>query len=566
MARLRCTVCGAELPENVTECKFCGTAVGAPAEDLKPEQTQPADETVNEVASEEVKPVEDNCEKVAEEAPAEEQKAEESTPPAPGFVDNLKKTLSGLTAKQKKTGIIALAAALALILVVVVLANVLKPAKYIEIKNAVFGNVSDGTTVLYSEKGNVGIDAKRLSQGSSLDGTKGVVFAKTDDEESSNVLFDYSGKLLVDDIYTARPSLNCEGIAVVREVEDGEYELCLWYKGKLSTITSDFTSGDWFAISPDGKTVAYSLTDEDGDTYGYYYSGGKSKELGKDISPQVISNGAKLIYYIKGDTLYVQKGTNTDDRIKLADIDKVTNIVFNADFTEILCSVNTENGYKTYLSVNGGEKKTLRDSVSSVLLPNNTATSNLGVSAVGVSTFAETFYCSTDAVYYISKDLEAEKVSSYSGGASNAKLSDDGKTLFLKRGDEIYKINGTKPDSEPTVLVSEGVVRLIAITDNGSALFYVNEDDEIMYQKGSKKPQRVTDEFDSYADALFNGTTLYYILDDELYSSKGEKGTLVSGVELESSVQLSVNTHYIYVTDGEATYLSFDGKKFTTID
>jgi hypothetical protein len=72
-----------------------------------------------------------------------------------------------------------------------------------------------------------------------------------------------------------------------------------------------------------------------------------------------------------------------------------------------------------------------------------------------------------------------------------------------------------------------------------------------------------------YYMSLHNGQTLFYISDDELFSSTGDKGQLVRGIDGRvTGLYAYALTIFIEVTDlGETiTYFSEDGRTFIRLD
>jgi len=102
-----------------------------------------------------------------------------------------------------------------------------------------------------------------------------------------------------------------------------------------------------------------------------------------------------------------------------------------------------------------------------------------------------------------------------------------------------------------------------------AAVFFINDDSEIYYQKGSMKPALVTNDY-SYRGygagfTLFKGKTLYYITDEVMYSSSGAKGKPISGFNVDvQSISNDTVCLYVSTRDGSDAYYyrSFDGKKF----
>ena len=143
-----------------------------------------------------------------------------------------------------------------------------------------------------------------------------------------------------------------DGVAFVQEVDGDVGTLCLYKGGKTTTISADVSAYNRLSISPDGSVVGYTVYDDvEYETIGYFYDG-KQKELGKDIIPVAISNGAKHVYYKNG-KLYVQRHS-TDTKVALVSIVYYS---LNKDLSELIFTADTSNGYRSYISRNVVKRK-----------------------------------------------------------------------------------------------------------------------------------------------------------------------------------------------------------------
>lgn len=348
-------------------------------------------------------------------------------------------------------------------------------------------------------------------------------------------------------------------------------ELYIWEGGKTVTITEDYVDRMGYSISPDGKTVAYTVYDEAEDEYvGCYYNGDEIS-LGKDVIPIAISDGAKYVYYAKNGALYVQLGTDSGSRRKLGD--DIDALNFNKSRTDVIFS----NGTESYICRNGGEKELISGTFTDLLLPEGTVVRNEWCYAFLYQThciadFAETFYKDDDdSIYYIDSKYKTNKVVS---NIDKALLMQDGKTIIYQKGDSIYKVNGMKENGEEKVLVEEDVIDYLATSD-GKAVYFYNMDNELMYQKGNDKPVLVGEDLEgdfdkgfSYVDwAIFDGNKIYYVSDNELFWSTGGKGTVtaVDGMEGDIiSVRVQGGILYVGISDETNSYFyqSNDGENF----
>jgi hypothetical protein len=319
------------------------------------------------------------------------------------------------------------------------------------------------------------------------------------------------------------------------------------------------------AISPDGKTVGFVENDGDED-FGMIFTNNRLTELGKGFMPVGVADGAKYIYYVRMSTdwefaLWVQRGLKEDTRIRLTgDLDFWRDIFFNRDMSQIIYSSSS----RSAISDRGREPINLTGHVSYLITPYNTAMSG---HVLGVQNFKNTFYQNTEgAIFHISNKFETRRVQ---GSADQVYLASDSKTLIFSRNNRIERIDGTKPNAEAVRLV-DGNVRGFVATAKGDAVFFINSERDIMYQRGTGRAMNVAHDYSAHLsqNSLFKGETLFYIQDRELYSSTGRTGTRIGGLNGDV-IGSFANTFGIYITirDGRDTlhYQSTNGRRFTEI-
>lgn len=520
MSNIKCKNCGADIPANM---KFCGTC-GTPAE--------PA------VAVE------------AEAAPT-------------GTLDTDKTTHSKL-----KKFIMPVVAVAAVIIVACIAFNILKSSNYVEKKSYIYIMQDEDSVVIEPNgKGKIMLEGSLINENHSLDGSKAAILINENDNDNGSNGEGYSlyhvtdkATFVTDGVYDMRMSLSGDGIVFTKEQDNSDYtaELCLWAGGKVRTITTEFSTRNGFNISPDGKIVTYTLYDEDKlEVEGYYFDG-KNTSLGKDVVPVAISNGAKYVYYIKKDSFYVQKGANRDSKNKLGE--NIYRYIFNTDLSQIVYNYNE----KSYISCNGGEKNSLTGSMSNFLTPDGTVADYY---VIGVSSFADTYYYTTSSnIVHINGKFETNNVVK---NVNNPQLMNDGKTIIYQKSDRVHKIDGTKENAKDIELVEKDVVNFIAVSD-GSAIYFINDDDELFYQKGKGKPVKVGEDLSGsslYGDywTMYKGSKLFYISDEELCWSTGGKGKVVTDINGDVEYVFA-NTDYVMVGSADhdeyLRYLSKDGNKF----
>jgi len=544
-----CPQCGTQISDEARFCPSCGAQV-------VPEQTAVSDTPEVAVPAAPWEKPADTQQPKPWEKPAEKK----------GLTAFSINVLNKFTLDFKKLCIIG-GGLLALIVLIIVLASVTKSEKYQQQKGLVLLDSFDEIVyIIPVGKDKVEIDGYFSDYYWSLDGTKAAVLITDSSGDSSLYLVTDKVQKIAEDVYDFWYSSDGGTVVYAKEFVSRDTTSELWvYSGGKSTKIADnlySTSGSGYvAVSPNGKTVAYTAYDGT-DKIAVVWTG-KVKEIGKDIYPIAVADGAKYFYYVKSGTLYAVKGTNTENKVKLAE--SYSGLYFNSDLTQIIFNSDS----KGYISVKAGEKTALSGSVTGLLLPSGTAQWN-GYSykryyIFGVKTFADTYYrndSSSYSVIHITKKLETETIVR---NASSASLASDGKTIVYLYGDSIRKINGSKAGLEYVTLVS-GDVYSFRMTPNGKAVFFLTDDDELYYLKVSGKPARISE--DVYSYALYNDKCFYFNDDGELFSSTGGKSTKISGIEGDYGY-ISANSFYVAcsVSDGNnyAVYFSDDGKKFDLI-
>ncbi len=299
------------------------------------------------------------------------------------------------------------------------------------------------------------------------------------------------------------------------------------------------------AVSPDGKTFAYYTIDEkeakdeeeeSSIKIDYFISkkNKKGEKFGKkDAEIFALSNGAKYVYYTKGDKVYANDS-------KLAD--EIDQYYLNRDGSQMIYSaVNSKEEYKTYIVNKAGEKVSIGDgSFSHVLAPNGVVRYDF----YNVASFAKSAVVVSDegdAVYYYLKNVKSAgtKISALKN-ATQVQLLDDGTTaLFVKKGD-LRSVNITKPTSEPKTYAGfEEDVYTFEATADGKHIYVVDTDRTLYYVKSIKKAVKIQEdlfmertEYYSYLADFYvmEDGSVYFINDDEefCYAKKSAKTKVIT--------------------------------------
>ena len=319
---------------------------------------------------------------------------------------------------------------------------------------------------------------------------------------------------------------------------------------------------DVFILSPDGKTVVYTVND-DGDHITYLYKGKDSIELGEDLYPLTASNGGKIIYCIddeKNDLVTVDAKGNTE---KIASDPYWSWFYMNEDHTQMIFQADG----KWYASVKGGEKIKLTSDSSFRFLTYHYSASYTNefdtysyIITYPTADLRNSYVVLDDNVSWMDGKWEMTKAAK---DVDQAFVSTDGKTLvYLKDNGKLQKVTNKKLDDP--VDLAEDVYSFMPVSDC-SAVYYINEDEELIFQKGTKEGKRVADDAEGLMitadDCCFFGS------DEEIYSTKnGGKKVLISDEIDDIFISATVVVIWTDYDDGECNIsAATKGDKFTPI-
>jgi hypothetical protein len=476
--------------------------------------------------------------------------------------------------------IVPAAAVVVVIVAAIVLFNILSANKYEQVRGYIHISQDDDRVVIIPHRhAMLEIDGYLVNMVNSLDGATAIATIQEQrfgEGNTGNLLYLITDRaqLIAEGVLSAWLSASGSTIVYSKEFDPSTTTAELWqYTGGNHTrISNDFDIYGNCVVSPNGSDIAF--TARDGDRVIGYLWDGRLTELGRDIIPIAISNSARQVYYFRDGVFFVQRGANSDNRERLGDASDVGFIFANRDLSQIVYT----RGSRTYISNGGGAGESLSGAMSYFLLPDGTGMMWQRISHYSVppiyicdmSGFADTFYLDRDSnIIRINNRFETNNIVRTTG---NVSLARDGRTITYSRSRSIYQINGLNINAESVELVSGDVVTHVA-TSNGNAVFYVNDINELYYQRGTGRPVLVSNFISSahqgYSLSLFNGQTLFYISDDELFSSTGDRGQLVSGID-GRVIWVFSNTLAVHVEVSDfgdyIGYISEDGKNFTRLD
>lgn len=426
---------------------------------------------------------------------------------------------------SNKKVLISIGAVAALLLIVGIISSIAVSGNgYIKLKQ---------TTAVIPIKNHLGIvvDSKLLKDtiksdyaDSTVYNLDGTVTAVLTDDDSLYVIKGKKLKKVADDVKNFRMSVSGKGLVYCNE--DDTLFLYTVKSGKTITITDALYSTN-FHISPDGKTVVYTVREGDGaDTM--LFMGKKTAKLTTgDITVLGLSNGGRHIYAIgenDGDTVlysYNKKG----EKRKLGNIDSET-VRFNAEHTQVLF---TNNG-KTYISNKAKDsEKAASDNLRMVLPPNCQSITSGSATTYPVTSLYDHVYCGEDA-WLIQKN--ANKNVKLASDVSACTLDASGKYLYyIKDYEELQVLQVSKGEkaADKAVSLAEDISNFV-VTSDRKLVYYIS--DAGLYSingiKGGSSREIASSDVDPYFLYLNAKDVVYYIMDEDAYAcSNGKKGTRV---------------------------------------
>jgi RNA polymerase subunit RPABC4/transcription elongation factor Spt4 len=574
----KCKFCGAVIPSGETVCPACGVANDATAQDGTTQNTKAQNTAANDAADPAGQPqAADTLNNIGDSIGKAFDKGADSV--IRGGKAAAERLKDPEQRKKMLPVLVGIVGAIVIIVLVIVLVNVLAPKPFTALTNpiSISSQGNDEIVIAFPNGNKAEFDGNLMDAQYSADQTKMALLIE--EEAFTGDYEDFPGYALYlvgesttlvkkSGVYGMRFSADGSAVAYWTdyESEEAKRDIILWKNGKETAVADDIYCQE-FVVSPDGTAVFYTVLNRDDDdnsptAEGYLYAGGKTAEIDKKIEPFAVSNGGKYIYYRRGEASYVQTGDDPDSRHRLGD-NNIYGFYFNEDHTEFIY----ENDSRSYIIVDGGEKIELEGTVNELLLPQNTAFHQY---TWCVKTFAGVLYQNT---YYevarINNRFESEIIAQY---AVNPAVTDDNKTLFFLYGGTIRKTDATRSGAKQ-IDVSGSDIESFVMTPNGSAVWFINSDDELYYKKGSSKGVRVNSDIPNSGYerfwTLYKGKTLYYISDYELYvTTDGKKGTRITGFDGDvGSVTSAGDTITVYLkNETEFYYQSTDGKRFEILE
>ena len=555
---MTCPYCGAQNEPGFQFCKTCGAKLAAkPAAPQQPQYQapqqpqyqapQPQYQQYQAPQPQYQAPQQPQYQAPVAVAPKQPKKS-----PFEDLIKKIKSIDFGALLKDPKKLIIP-AAAVAAVLVLVILISVISAAggKAVTPETSYYAlNVDGEYTLLRDDKIiEEGMDRIYMLT-SSMDGSVAVY-------ESEDELFAIQNSKIVSitDEWSDM-TLSVNGASLLVTDYDGVLSIYNTKNGDGTEIAEDV---EWFCVSPDGKTVVYLVYD-DGDYITYLYKGKNSIELGEDLIPVAVSNGAKVIYCIddeKGSLCTVDTKGNTE---KIASNVYDDGFFMNEDHTQMIFQADG----KWYATVKGGEKIKLTSDYNFRIMTYQYAASfedyNIDMITYPTSDLRNCFVLVDGDISWMNNKWELTKAAK---DVEEAYVSADGKTLvYLKDNGKLLKVTSNKLD-KPVELAED--IWSFMPTSDCSAVYYINDDDELFFQKGTGKAKKVSDDVDG--GIVTSGDVFLFSSDEELYSTKNG-GKKVKQFDDIYDIAMTGTTIYLWTDydDGEFTFSALTkGSKFKEI-
>jgi len=500
-----------------------------------------------------------------------------------------KGTVSGISGAVKKLPVKKILMVAVPVIIVIIIAIIAIPRIGGGSAGAVRDNISffgDRDEILISGNTNPKfyIDGDLESLQRNLDGSKSAVLVDYRGINGGALWFvtTTSCYKVADNVLQFRLSDSGNGVAYLKDFEakNNSATLCLYDTAakKETLVTGDafFDGEQMLCISPNGKSIGF-LGDYDsktGKAEGFVMIDGKDAEkLEENTLAIAISDGGRHLYYMKmsddgySGSIHVRSGRN-ESRLA-SNINDMVLLMLNKDYSEALFTIED----RTFIIRNGSARERVSGApVEGLVLPRGTQSRSLyegGVYVYGLRTFGNLVGITNEGLIFYDSKLESNKITSSSNYRSGAVLSSDGKTLYyISNNGSLSAIDPSKPGAERRE-VGRDVSAFVASND-GTTVYFVNEDSELWHVKGAGTPLRIADDVSKAFMAIANNSAKVFFLVDyssgrggELYySDNGGRRTRVTGADEVTRIW-STATSVFYVTRDNEIYRSGGDEKFT---
>ena len=364
-----------------------------------------------------------------------------------------------------------------------------------------------------------------------------------------------------DDVETFQ--LSADGSTVAYIDEDQVLYLGSTKTGECEEIAEDVVS---VILSPNGKTVVY-MTYEKDEPVTWLHHPKEPVELGENLYPLAVSDGAKYLYCVNEKSALVLVDKKGDTEKLCTDVDDGGDFLFNKDLSQIIFCAKD----KWYICVKGGEKEKLDiDTMNlSMLSPRWTQSGAFGYATVyNVKSLTGRFYYGRNSVnmytiVYLEKNLESEEAADDVGSVT---ISDDGKRVYFRTDNNRLKyVTAARPDEE--VELAKHVYGYVVLSD-GKTVCYYDEDNILYVLKGKKTVEIEEDVFSLYR--THDDKVLFLAERDQsgngtLYLIKGDKAEEISEDVHTVALRPNVTYYWEQTDDNEYDVYAAKGTRFELI-
>ena len=314
-----------------------------------------------------------------------------------------------------------------------------------------------------------------------------------------------------------------------------------------------------FAISPDGNSVAY-IKKEGEDSVLYVYHQGKHTKIGNDLRPWAISNDAQYIYCTVINVGGFYLTDLTGNLTQITETSRSWNIL-NKDHTQMLFLGDgdwyvLDHGEKIKVS---GFMDATSVSIQTYMIipkgasykgPNEIDLVNSGVLTYGVDTLAGKYYATNGraSLSYVNENWEAQEAVFLTGYAYG--ISRDGSVLCYAEDNTLFKIENETIESKQKL--AENVVSFV-MTSNGSAVYYLDNENTVWYQKGTEKAVKLAESVHSFY--ITHDDYVLLLCNDAI--KFGERSKLYAVKDGKKTELISEEVHHVYTTATATYYYAF---------
>lgn len=324
------------------------------------------------------------------------------------------------------------------------------------------------------------------------------------------------------------------------------------YNGsKLEEISDDDVISA--VISGDGKSYAYVTYNDDYDMVSYAGKKAGKETKVKDVAISYISDNGKYMYAVDEDDnlVYVNQKGDKDTIVKgQGDI-----IGFNEDGTEVMFA---QDG-KTYVSVKGKDKEKVANGVVYYVYTEKKSGVKMN-DTYPVKSFKKSLVLISEDDGYnvslLSGKYEAEEV--IDGVSRVYGVNDDLSRIYYSDGGDLCYAK-VKKNSEGKELAKD--VYGARVSDDGKYIYFINDDDELCYIKGTGKEKVIEKDTDIslYASGSCVSDGVLYASDEDGEKYYYVKGKKVQKLDVDSLAYDRENDTVYGYTEDEAYVIK--GKK-----